>query len=152
MKGPAMIWLGIVLIIVAIGLIVGELFTGSGLLLGLGVAALIFGLVVLFTLGSLLVQINWWLVGPLLVLVIGLIAFIIWRIIRTHHEKVTTGKEDMLGNTAIVKESLDPEGTVLYEGELWNAISSSGKILPGDEVIITAVDRLRFTVTKKEKK
>ena len=101
-----MIWFGIVLIIIAIGLIIGELFTGSGLLLALGVAALISGLVVLFTQGSLLIQINWWLVGPLLVLLTGIIAFIILRIIRTHHQKVTTGKEDMIGDTAIVKEEI----------------------------------------------
>jgi membrane-bound ClpP family serine protease len=53
-----MVWLGIILIIIAVGLIVGEFFTGSGLLAAGGIAALIAGLVVLTTSGSVLVQVN----------------------------------------------------------------------------------------------
>jgi membrane-bound serine protease (ClpP class) len=146
-----MIWLGIILIILAVGLVIGELFTGSGLLLVSGIAALIFGLVILFTQGSLFLQINWWLVIPLIILIIGLIIFIILRIINTYHHKAVTGKEDLEGKIAKVKETLDPEGTVFYQGEYWNAISKSGRIEPGEEVIIEHVDGLKLYVIKKPK-
>jgi membrane-bound serine protease (ClpP class) len=146
-----MIWLGIVLIILAFGLIVGEFFTGSGLLLVSGIVALVFGLVILFTLGSMSIQIDWWLATLFIILFVSLITFVVWRVVKIHHQKAKTGSEDMEGNTAVVKKTIDPEGIILFEGELWNAISSSGKIETGVEVIITKVDRLMLTVAKKEK-
>ena len=144
-----MFWLGIAFIVLAVGLIVGELFTGTTLMLVGGLFALVFGLIILFTQGSVLIGVNWWLVVPLIVVVLALMAFIIWRIINTYRRRAVTGKEDLLGQTAEVKESLDPEGTVFYQGEYWNAISNSGKIERGEEVIIEKVDGLILTVTKK---
>ena len=146
-----MIWLGIILIVIAVGLIVAEFFTGSGFLAVGGVAALVAGLIVIFTSGSVLVQVNWWVTGPILILIIGFIAFVVWRVVATHQTKVQTGREDMVGKTAIVRETLNPEGMVFYEGELWSARSSSGAIEPGEEVVITRVERLVLVVTKKDK-
>jgi membrane-bound serine protease (ClpP class) len=146
-----MIWLGIVLLVLAFGLIIGELFTGSGVLLVTGVAALIFGLIVLFTQGSVLAQISLWVLVPLIIAIIGTLTFVVLRVINTHYRKATTGKEDMEGSSAIVKEALNPQGTVFYKGELWNAMSSSGKILPGEEVIITRVEGLILMVRRKER-
>ncbi len=146
-----MFWLGIAFIVLAVGLIVGELFTGTTLMLVGGLFALVFGLIILFTQGSVLVGVNWWLVIPLIVVVLALMAFIIWRIINTYRRKAVTGKEDLLGQTAEVREPLDPEGTVFYQGEYWNAISNSGKIDHGEEVIIEKVDGLILTVSKKPK-
>ncbi len=144
-----MVWLGIILIIIAVGLIVSEFFTGSGLLAAGGVAALIAGLVVLTTSGSVLVQVNWWVTVPIIVLLMALLAFVVWRVVRTHQAKIQTGKEDMVGNIAIVKKALDPDGMVFFEGELWSARSASGKIDVGEEVIITRVERLNLIVAKK---
>ena len=147
-----MIWLGVLFLVLAFGLIIGELFTGSGLLLASGIAAAILGVVILFTQGSVVSQINWWLAAPVIILFMGFVTFVVMRVINIHLQKAKTGKEDMVGNTAIVKRTLDPEGIVLFEGELWEATSSSGEIKAGEEVIITRVDRLRLEVTKKEKK
>jgi len=52
----------------------------------------------------------------------------------------TTGEEDLIGKTAIVKERLSPEGTAFYQGELWTAISNSGDVEPGEEVTIDKVE------------
>jgi membrane-bound serine protease (ClpP class) len=144
-----MFWLGIVFIVLAVGLIVGELFTGTTLMLVGGLVALIFGLIILFTQGQVLIGVNWWLIVPLIIVVLALMAFVIWRVINTYRRKAVTGKEDLMGKTAEVKETLDPEGTVFYQGEYWNAVSNSGKIDRGEEVIIEKVDGLILTVTKK---
>jgi len=146
-----MIWLGFIFIFLAVGFVIGELFTGSGLLLVIGIASLIFGLVVFSTQGTVLLQINWWVAIPLIILIIGLVIFFILRIINTYHHKVITGKEDMEGKTAVVKKTLDPEGTVFYLGEYWNAISNSGKIDSGEKVIIENIDGLTLYVVKKLK-
>jgi|WetSurMetagenome_2_1015567.scaffolds.fasta_scaffold814825_1 membrane-bound serine protease (ClpP class) len=146
-----MFWLGIIFIVLAVGLIIGELFTGTTLMLVGGLVALIFGLIVLFTQGSVLLGVNWWLVVPLIIVVLALMAFVIWRVIKTYRRKAVTGKEDLVGQTAEVKEPLDPEGTVFYQGEYWNAISNSGKIDHGEEVIIEKVDGLILIVARKTK-
>ena len=96
-------------------------------------------------------QTNWWLVGVIIIVLVAVIAFVISRIISTYQHQATTGKEDLIGKEAIVKEALSPEGTVLFEGELWKALSESGNIEIGEEVLISKVDGLKLIVTKKGK-
>ena len=134
-----MVWLGIVLIIIAVGLIIGEFFTGSGILIISGIVALIFGLIILFSQGALLIQINWWIAIPLIIAIVALLVFIVLRIIDTYHIESVTGKEDLVGKSALVKKTLDPEGTIFFQGEYWNAVSKSGKIEAGEEVTIKQV-------------
>jgi membrane-bound serine protease (ClpP class) len=143
-----MLWLGIVLIVAAVALVTGEFFTGSGLMLLLGLFSLIVGLIFLFTGSTLFVDINWYLVIPLIIVLLALVAFIIWRILTTYHHKVATGKEDLVGTTVKVYQTLDPEGTVIVEGEHWNAISESGRIEAGESVVIEKVVGLNLYVAK----
>jgi membrane-bound serine protease (ClpP class) len=85
----------------------------------------------------------------IIVLVVAFLVFAVFRIVNTYHLQATTGKEDLKGKIAIVKEALDPEGTVIYQGELWTAVSDSGKIGSEEEVTITKVNGLKLLVTKK---
>jgi membrane-bound serine protease (ClpP class) len=94
-------------------------------------------------------QVDWWLITIIIVLVAAFLVFVVFRIIHTYHSQVTTGKEVLKGKIALVKETLDPEGTVIYQGELWTAVSSSGRIEPEEEVTITKVNGLKLLVTKK---
>jgi membrane-bound serine protease (ClpP class) len=144
-----MLWLGILLLVLAVALVIGELHTGSGFLFLLGLVSLIFGLSFLFTQSSLFAEINWWFVIPLIIVIIGLIILMILRIRNTYRHKVTTGKEDLEGQTARVQQTLDPEGMVFVHGEYWNAESKSGRIKSGDEVIIEKVEGLKLYVVKK---
>ena len=94
---------------------------------------------------------NWVLFSIILAIVMALIIFIILRILDTYQHQVTTGEEDLKGKTAVVKETLNPQGTVFYQGDLWTAISNSGPLEPGEEVIISKVEGLKLIVTKKVK-
>ncbi len=140
--------LGIILIILGVGLVIGEFFTGSYVLLGFGIAFIIFGIILLATSGSNWFPVNWWLVSIILAIFAGALVFMVIHIRTTYHRQPVTGKEDLKGKIAIVKETLKPEGTVLYGGELWNAISDSGQIKAGEEVTITKVVGLKLVVTK----
>jgi membrane-bound ClpP family serine protease len=93
----------------------------------------------------------WWLLALLIILVVGFIALAVYLTVRTYRRQATTGQEELPGKIAVVKETLDPEGEVLYLGDLWSAVSSSGKIEPNEEVIITAVQGLKLIVKKKTK-
>ena len=98
---------------------------------------------------------SWFRISPwsIAIVAIGLAAFlaatIIWGI-RAHRQQILAGREELIGKIAEVKTVMKPKGTVFIQGERWTAISQSGRIEPGEEVIITKVDSLKLWVTKKE--
>ena len=144
---------GILLILLAFGLFISELFTHSfGLLTTGGVVALVLGSLILFPGGGALFQISPWLIAIVVILVAAFFAFAIQMVIRVHRRQATTGREELVGKTAVVRVALDPEGMVLFKGELWTALSEKGRAKPGEEVIITRVEGLKLYVTKKGKK
>ena len=96
-------------------------------------------------------QINWWLIAIIIIILGGFVAFAVNRVVHTYRKQATTGREDLIGKIAQVKETLSPEGTVIYQGELWTTLSESGNIEIGEEVVISKVDGLKLIVTKKEK-
>jgi len=94
-------------------------------------------------------MIDLWLVIVIIIIIIALLAFVIQRGVKAHREQVTTGREELVGKTATVEVALDPKGTILYKGELWTAISETGRVEPGEEVTINRVDSLKLYVNKK---
>lgn len=88
----------------------------------------------------------------LVIIIIAVIAFIIFAAVwsvRAHRNRVSAGKEDLVGGTAAVEVALDPKGIVLIEGERWTAILDDGRAEPGEDVIITSVQGLKLLVRKK---
>jgi membrane-bound serine protease (ClpP class) len=144
-------WGGILLILLAFGLFISELFTHSfGLLTTGGVVSLVLGSLILFP-GGALFQVSPWLIAIVTILIAAFFAFVIQRVIRVHRRQAYTGREELVGKTAVVRVALDPEGMVLFKGELWTALSEKGRVKAGEEVIITRVEGLKLYVTKKEK-
>lgn len=90
-----------------------------------------------------------WQIVVIIVIIVVVLAFVIYWSIRAHQRKVTSGKEDLVGQTAVVEVALDPKGVVLVEGERWTAIAEGGHAEPEEEVIITKVEGLKLYVTKK---
>ncbi len=140
---------GISLIVLAFVLFIAEVFTHSfGVLTVGGLASLVLGSLILFK-GGPLFRINPWLIAVVTILIGGFLTFVVSRVIKAHRRQATTGREELAGKMATVKVALKPEGMVLFKGELWSAISESGRVEPGEEVIITKVDGLKLHVTKK---
>jgi membrane-bound serine protease (ClpP class) len=136
--------------LLAFGLFVGEVLTSTfGIFTAGGITALTIGSLILYK-GGPLFQINPWLIAIVAIFMGGLFAFVVNRVISSHRHRATTGKEEILGNTAVVKVALEPEGMVLLKGERWKAISESGRVEPEEEVLITKVDGLKLWVTKKQ--
>ncbi len=141
---------GVLLIVLAFGLFISELFTHSfGLLTAGGVVSLALGSLILFK-GGPLFQVSPWLIATTTLIVAGFFAFVVTRVIRAHHRQASTGREELVGKTAVVKVALEPEGMVFFKGERWTAVSESGRVEPGETVIINRVDSLKLYVTKKE--
>ena len=143
-------WGGILLILLAFGLFVGEVLTTTfGLFTAGGITALVLGSLILFPGEAPILQVDPWLIATVVIIVTVLFAFVINRVVGAHRRQAKTGREELVGKTAIVKQALEPEGTVFFKGERWTAISEKGRVKPGEEVIITRVDGLILYVTKK---
>lgn len=92
--------------------------------------------------------------GPALITlgILSLISFyfVTRKIVAAHRdEDVRTGIEEMVGSTAEVRNTLDPEGQVWSGGTLWSArlaAGADGPARPGDRVVIEAVDGLTLLV------
>jgi len=60
-----------------------------------------------------------------------------------------TAPESIVGSEGIVQQDLEPQGYVQVRGELWKASSAAGGLKKGEQVIVTAIDGLKLTVTRK---
>ena len=145
-------WGGILLILLAFGLFIGEVLTATfGIFAAGGITALVLGSLILFPEAGSLFKVSPWLIAVVAILIAAVFTFVITRIVRAHRRQAYTGWEELVGKTALVKAALEPEGMVLIKGERWTAISEKGKVKVGEEVIITRVDGLKLYVTKKIK-
>jgi len=142
---------GIILVVGAFGLFIAEVFTETfGLLTAGGITALVLGSLILFK-GGPLFQVNPWLVGTIAFVITAVFVFVITRVVASHRRQPTTGREELIGKTAVVKAALAPEGMVLYKGERWTAVSEEGPIELNEKVVIDRVDSLKLYVRRQKK-
>jgi len=141
--------LGLITIILALPLFVFGAYRASFFIpfTAAGIAALIVGSLYLFHSEPG--------IHPALIAVVVIIvslAFILTsnRVVKSQRRRVATGSEDLLSRTAIVRSPLNPSGTVMVEGELWQAEIDQGEALTGEEVVVTTIQGLRLLVTKKK--
>jgi membrane-bound serine protease (ClpP class) len=146
-------WAGVFFIILAFILFILEAFvTSFGILTIGGIASLIMGSIILFGGGPELfkLHIDWWVIAIVVIVFAAIFVFIIGAIVRAHRRRPTTGKEGLIGKTAVAHTVLNPTGMVFVEGELWTATSEAGRIEAGEEVVVTKVEGLKLKVTKKQ--
>jgi len=82
----------------------------------------------------------------LIVCAISLLLY--YKVFQALHRKVCTGKEAMLGKTAVVIRTIDPEGKIQYATEIWRATARGKKFLEGEEVLIKEVFGLNLLVAE----
>ena len=141
---------GILLIVLAIGLFIGEVLTSTfGIFTAGGVVSLVIGSMILFQGASPVFRIDPLLIAVVTIVVSGTLAFMVQRAVKTHRKQPRTGREELVGKTGVARTPLAPQGIVFYKGERWNAVSESGEIKAGEEVVINRVDGLVLYVAKK---
>jgi len=142
-------YVGLILVVIAFGLFVAELFTSTSGLLALGgVASLTIGSLILMS--DPLFRIHPGLIAGVVIGVTAFFVFVIASILRTHRARQQTGRDAMVDKIAVAKTPLDPRGTVFVHGEMWQALVDEGRVEPGEEVLITEVDGLTLKVRKKK--
>jgi len=141
---------GILLIVLAIGLFIAEIFTSTfGIFTAGGIISLVIGSMILFQGASPVFRVDPVLIAVVTIIIAGTLTFMVQRTVHTHRKQPHTGREELVGKTAVARTDLTPRGTVFYKGELWNAISENGDVKTGEEVIIKRVDGLTLYVEKK---
>jgi membrane-bound serine protease (ClpP class) len=111
-----------------------------------GIVSLVAGALVLFN--SPLYQVS--LASIISVaLVTGLFfAFVVAKVIQAQRRPSVTGQEGLVGATAVARTTIDPTGTVLIAGELWDAQAVDGPVEAGEQVTVVAMDGFRLSVRR----
>ena len=142
---------GVLLMALAFGLFIAEVFTPTfGLFTAGGVVSLVIGSLILFK-GGPLFQVNPAIIITVAVSIAATLAFIVNRVLAAHRRRATTGREELVDKTVVVRTTLKPEGTIFHEGEIWLAVLDEGQAEAGEEVIITGFEGLKLYVTKENK-
>jgi len=143
---------GLLLLLLAVGLIIAEtqLPTG-GVLGGVGVAALAASGLLLYDTNS-----DEFGVSPPVVIVLALVIgvgmiFVVRKVMEARTNPVLTGWEELVGAEGDVRRPLDPIGQVFVGGALWRArlteeAVGEGPLRGGDRVKVESVDGLTLDV------
>jgi membrane-bound serine protease (ClpP class) len=142
---------GLALIIFAIILFLLEIKIASHGLLAIGaIISLLLGSMMLIRSNSSLEFVNISRVVIVSSTVVTALFFltVIGMGLRAQKRKVVTGIEGLIGATAYSLDTLDPTGTVMLQGEVWNAESIAGKISQGEKVLVREMRNLKLYVEK----
>jgi membrane-bound serine protease (ClpP class) len=111
-----------------------------------GIASLVAGALLLFN--SPLYRVSLSAVIALAVVTGLFFAFAIAKVAQAQRRPAVTGREGLIGQLAQSRTILDPSGTVLIKGELWDATAQDGPIAAGENVEIVGVDGFHLQVRR----
>lgn len=142
---------GFLLILLAIILFIAEIKVPSyGLLTVGGVISMVLGSLMLITTDVPGLQISLYVILPTALLTAGFFVLVIGMAWQAHQKKPVTGIEALIGMGGTAKTEIHPRGTVLLQGELWEAVSEE-PIKEGEPVIVQGLDGLKLMVKRSPK-
>ena len=142
---------GLALIIVALALFIAEAFVPSfGLLTVGGVVSMLLGSIFLIDSPFELMQVSYAVIFPVVAATAFIAVFLVTLAVRSQRTRTSTGLESMVGQIAVAKTDIQPQGKVFIVGELWNATSDE-PITAGDEVEIISGEGMLLKVKKAKK-
>ena len=144
-------YVGLILILLAIGLFILEIKVQSyGILSVGGIIAMVIGSIMLIDAPIPELRPSLKFIIPVAVGLSLIFLFLIFLAVRALANKVHTGKEGMVGEIGVAQSDLTPKGKVFVHGELWNA-EADQEILKGEDVrVVEVLKNLKIKVTKAE--
>ncbi len=139
---------GLVLMLLGVGLLVGEAFFPSFGVLGVGgIIAMALGSLLLFdTQGS-----DFGVDRPIVFTAVGTLgAFVLavsYLVFRSQKSRPTLGLEGLLGEVGEVRGKLNPAGKIFVHGEYWNA-QADAEIDIGEKVKVVGYDGMCLKVSR----
>jgi membrane-bound serine protease (ClpP class) len=134
-------WAGLLLMLLAAGFFLAELFVPShGALTLAGATSFVVGSLMLFDPAGSAYKVSL----PVVFAIAGTFAVLFGiafaKALQARRAKPQTGVEELKGEIGFVRRPLDPEGLVFVHGELWRARSLDGPIAAGEPVRIEHVN------------
>lgn len=137
---------GLGLILLGVILIVAEAFVPAYGVLGTGgVISFVIGSVILMHTGVPGYGIAAPLVAGIAVAAAGVLVGIVWMAMRSHRQRVVSGREEMLGATGEVVDDFEGRGMVHVHGERWQA-DSTIPLRRGQRITVTGMHGLVLDV------
>jgi membrane-bound serine protease (ClpP class) len=136
--GLALIIFGVILLLLEIKVV------SHGMLAIGGIAALLLGSLMLIRpdTGLEFMRISRTLIISTVLVTAGFFLFVIGMGLKAQRMKPVMGLKAIIGETGEIVELLNPSGRILLNGEIWNAVSVSGKMNPGEKVRVKEVKDL----------
>jgi membrane-bound serine protease (ClpP class) len=133
-------WAGLLLMLLAAGFFLAELFVPShGALTLAGATSFVVGSLMLFDPAGSAYKVSLPIVLAIAGTFVALFGIAFAKALQARRAKPQTGTEELRGQIGFVRRPLDPEGLVFVHGELWRARSLDGPIAVGDPVRIERV-------------
>jgi membrane-bound serine protease (ClpP class) len=125
--------------------------TAHGILAAGGGIAFVFGSMLLInTTDAPFLQVSRVAIAGVTALLVGFFAVLVTAAIHSRRRRALTGREGLLGASGVVRRDIEPGriGIVLVDGELWQAVSTDGRLTHDERVIVQSVDGLRLSVRR----
>ncbi len=142
-------WAGLLLILFGVALLIAEIKIAShGVLTIGGVVSMVLGSFMLYEAPEAGFRVSWTVILPTVGASAGLVVWAVSAGLRAMMRPPTTGAASMIGQRAVVRAALDPEGQVQLDGELWRAVAEDAPVPAGETVRVTGVDGLTLRVSR----
>ena len=144
-------YVGVLLILLAIGLFVAEVKVGGFGILGIGgLVSMVIGMLILIDAPDPAMRIGLFTALGLALPFAAVFLILLVALFRSYRQKVSTGDQGMVGLVGIAESDIHKGGRVKVRGEYWRAQSSS-PIPAGKEVKVLAVENLTLKVEEVTK-
>ncbi len=142
-------YVGLILILLAIGLFILEIKVQSyGILSVGGIIAMVIGSIMLIDAPIPELRPSLKFIIPVAVGLSLIFVFLVIIAIRAHIKKIFTGKEGLVGEIGRAQSDLTPNGKVFVHGELWNAEADQNIPKGSDVKVVEVLQNLKIRVTK----
>jgi membrane-bound serine protease (ClpP class) len=148
-------WAGVLLLVLAMGLFIGELHTpGIGALGAAAVVSFIVGSLLLYSPGGpssptdMPVRVSPAIIAVTTAAVASFFLLVIRASLRARRLAVRTGVAALVGQTGVATSELAPSGTVRVESEIWSAEAEGGPIHSGERVKVLGAAGVTLRVAR----
>jgi membrane-bound serine protease (ClpP class) len=143
-------YVGVILILLAIGLFVAEVkVSGFGILGAGGLVSMVIGMLILVDSPDPAVQIGLLTALALALPFAVILIILLIALFRSFTDRVATGNQGMIGLLGIADSDVGQSGRVKIRGEYWKA-SSASPISAGKSVRVLSVEELKLNVEEVE--
>jgi membrane-bound serine protease (ClpP class) len=140
---------GLLLILFGIVLLVAEIkIVSHGVLAIGGIISMALGSLMLFDAPEVGFRLSWWVIVPTVGSTAGLFLFVVAAGVRALARRPLLGPSGLIGQLAVARGQLAPEGQVVLHGEIWRAIAQGDAVDEGGRVKVVDVEGLTLKVVK----